>query len=351
MKNKIIITILLVLVMFSSINAGQKQKWNIIAPSPCYLLKEVKENNVYIIKDEKCKNPNSLFEVEVDSNYKELNIYADGKLIKKQTQNDVKISDIIKVNEKAKEIEKEIKQSSLENKHTSSAEKWAESVYNYYQSEEFQKNYRKYKEQIENMLLQGQDFSSNDFVNPYKDMKSLKAIELNPDERIYILISSSMPENTIKNYIKQSLNFSSNVYFVLRGGIKGLSKVQPTVNWLYNMIKVNPLCEKENCEVYPVRILIDPFIYRKFNIDKVPAVIYVRGLPDISIVKESEGKLKHTFSAISLGDISIEYHLKIMSEKTKDDRLNKIYSLYQENLNQKAEIVTPKNTYLKGGKQ
>jgi len=228
------------------------------------------------------------------------------------------------VEKKAKEVEKSLngtikkKVSQLKKQ----GEKDAKEVYRQFKSQEFQKKVKEYEEQLKPLLM-GKGYY-NGTANGTKK-KGLKHYEdfykygqkntlvLGDDEVIYVFVSSSMPEEIIRNYLAESEKIDGRVYFVLRGGIEGLTYVRPTVRWIAEMLKKDKSCdlrsflEGDGCDMYEREFWIQPLLFRQFKIDRVPAVVYV-----------NEGK---EIGVVSPGAVSLKRHLKRIGEAIKDRRL------------------------------
>lgn len=222
-------------------------------------------------------------------------------------QDKVLEQDIENVKKKAKEI------NVPEIKRNQEMEQEAKKAYEYSQSPEFKAQVEAFKKDL-NLLLGGQPLQTDPVERYYSAYKPKKGI-LSDDERIYIFISSSMPEQTIKNYIRDASKIGNNIYLILRGGIGGIKQIMPTVLWANEMLKKNPLCEGQ-CETYPVKILIDPFLFRKYSITRVPAVVYVRGLQNPEGLSEGLNSVKVNNYWISYGDVSLTYHLKLIENQS-----------------------------------
>jgi len=68
----------------------------------------------------------------------------------------------------------------------------------------------------------------------------------------------------------------------------------------------------------PASLAVDPLLFRRYNIDRVPAVVYVRGVKaeDAAL---SEGDTKNTAIAEShtvFGDASLEYLIEQIQRET-----------------------------------
>jgi len=107
---------------------------------------------------------------------------------------------------------------------------------------------------------------------------------------VLILMSSSVPLQVWKTYICQVEDLKLKAKFVLRGFIGGIkSGIKPTLNFIQKLIK-GWSCQGRTKDVHNVEIDIDPWVFRKYRINQVPAVI-------------ANGK-------ISYGDYSLEWHLE-----------------------------------------
>lgn len=136
----------------------------------------------------------------------------------------------------------------------------------------------------------------------------------NSKETVYIFISSSMPRETLINYIESIRYEQDHFVFVLRGGIGGIKKMKPTLLWIKDLIG----------EKYAAtRIIIDPRLSKKFNIQQVPAVVYTeKTIFELQIEEALRGKDEpDTDTYIAYGDMPIKYALKQLNEKKKNDFL------------------------------
>lgn len=221
--------------------------------------------------------------------------------------------DIEQVKKKAKEMQ------IPELKKNPEIEKEAKKSYEYSQSPAFKAQVDAFKKDL-NLLLGGQPPQADPVERYYSAYKPRKGV-LSDDERIYIFISSSMPEMTIRNYIRDASKIGNNIYLILRGGIGGIKQIMPTVVWANSLLKKNSLCESQ-CEMYGVKILIDPFLFRKYGITKVPAVVYVKGVQNPEGLSEGLNSVKINNFWVSYGDVSLDYHLKLIEEKSGRKILN-----------------------------
>lgn len=133
-------------------------------------------------------------------------------------------------------------------------------------------------------------------------------------ERVYVFISSAMPLQTIRNYVAAVARLGDpNVSLVMRGFVDGVTKIQPTIAFIASVLQRDPACHPQDgdCEMLSAGLVVDPLLFRRYRIDRVPAVVYARGLK-VEDAALSEGDTKNT--AISdhyaaYGDASLEYLL------------------------------------------
>jgi len=111
---------------------------------------------------------------------------------------------------------------------------------------------------------------------------------------VYIAMSSSVPREVWQRYICYAENRRLKTVFVLRGFIGGIrSGIKPTLKYVKSLIE-GWSCPGKTQKIHKVEIDIDPWIFRKYGINRVPAVIY-------------KGK-------VSYGDWSLDWHLEKLRE-------------------------------------
>lgn len=133
---------------------------------------------------------------------------------------------------------------------------------------------------------------------------------------LYIFISESVPPATIKNYLRDVEGLGA--ILVLRGIIgDDASKFLPTSRWVQSL-----LCTSANKgECYTTSVDINPQLYKLFDIQVVPTVVYV---PDI--IKNNLQTITSPDNLIVLswiGDVALPYVVKkFLLERPFDPRLN-----------------------------
>ncbi len=152
--------------------------------------------------------------------------------------------------------------------------------------------------------------------------------------RTYLFISSSMPEVTLRHYAKD-MSMVPNASMIMTGFIGGMEKIAPTIQFISNFLMKNPACRNASCLGYETEVLIDPLLFRKYGITKVPALVYV---PQFSAIKRDEG---------SEGLISeMPAHFKISG----DAKLSYLFDqIYRQNKNPEVASIRDALNGLKQG--
>lgn len=177
------------------------------------------------------------------------------------------VEDVRNALEKADDLSKTI--TVPENSHKEEGRKRAEESFGEYQSPEFQAKLRAEMDRIRKDVLGGKE-------NTYYEGVPNGRGGLN-DEKIYILVSSSVPVSTLRNYVRDIDYLGDpNIKLVMRGAVKGLTKMKETFEYMRNILLRDSACT-EKCERYNAVVEIHPMLFRRYAIESVPAILYVRG--------------------------------------------------------------------------
>jgi type-F conjugative transfer system pilin assembly protein TrbC len=151
-------------------------------------------------------------------------------------------------------------------------------------------------------------------------------------ERVYVFISSSMPLQTLRNYANSiDKGGDRNVVFVLRGMIGGISKLLPTMDFIGSILVKDSGCLEKSlksggsieCSTYGAEVLIDPMLFLRYEIVKVPAVVYATGVKPFD-ADQSEGFEANTqvgSSKTVYGDASLDGIIETIADNTKSKSL------------------------------
>jgi len=123
--------------------------------------------------------------------------------------------------------------------------------------------------------------------------------------RLVVAISSSMPEQMVREYARQ-LDGVPEAILVLRGFIGGAHTVKPTVEWIERALRKQP--GEFDGPHYRVEVVVDPLAYRMLDIRQVPAVTFLPGVQDL---RHCDAQTL-TASRIAYGAVSVAGALKAL---------------------------------------
>lgn len=150
--------------------------------------------------------------------------------------------------------------------------------------------------------------------------KEGQTTHLAADERVYLFVSSSMPEATLRAYVQDIDRLKDpNIILVLRGFVGGMKEFKPTMQFITNLLKKDPRCEGAACVTHQVAFEIDPNLYRRFKPTQVPALVYARGVtvsgPGVTEGLDDKGSPLATNPWWMIyGDASLSYLLSRVSD-------------------------------------
>lgn len=139
--------------------------------------------------------------------------------------------------------------------------------------------------------------------------KTERRISLAENEYLYVFMSSSVPKGVWDKYLQtiDTLGIEDRAVLVLRGCIGGCTYIKPTLNFLQSVMKE-----------YKAQVWIDPLLFRRFSISRVPCFVYVKG-DELENNELSAGfmdnlKVKGSYM-LSCGDWAFTYHLEELCRK------------------------------------
>jgi len=234
-------------------------------------------------------------------------VFTDGAFWQEAELTPLSIPDIEAPLKKAQEIERTLK--IPKNKHENAMVKEAKKLDAVYRSPEFRQKLADETERIKTQMF-GDNVKEEYYADAKKPEKAAAA-KLQKDERVYLFISSSMPMTTIRNYVASVARLhDGHIMMVMRGFVDGMTKIGPTMRFTSEALKKNPSCEGQKCATYPVKINVDPLLFRRYGISRVPAVVFARGVKPAT-PESSEGDTESGVSSHTTihGDASLEYML------------------------------------------
>jgi len=104
---------------------------------------------------------------------------------------------------------------------------------------------------------------------------------LKETEKVYLFLSSSIPEASFQGYMAY-LDGLPEIVPVMKGMVGGLGKEnkKERVQWWSKVLKKDTTCEKtpeKPCDLIKPAISIKPALFNQYSITEVPALVYDRG--------------------------------------------------------------------------
>ena len=140
-------------------------------------------------------------------------------------------------------------------------------------------------------------------------------------DRLIVFVSSSVPLQTLRNYVRDLDKV--NGLMVFRGMLGGMRTIAPTLKLIASMLRVSPACEGQNCAMRHTAVVIDPLLFREHAISRVPATVFVEDMA-LAPYCERVGELavpqipKH----IVYGDLSLKSLAEELRRLSKQKRLD-----------------------------
>ena len=296
-------------------------------PNPCTKVEKIEGKNIYLKSSgEPCIQVIGKAVVEVDSDVRNVFVYVGGQYWNEQEVREFNIESIPDMKKLSDTYRGTIK---TDNVHTDTMKKLADESAKYYHSDEYQKKIKAETKRIKTEIF-GKKLGGY-YADAKKDDK--RQGKLSPSERIYIFVSSSMPLETIRAYVADidSLR-DENIIFVMRGFIGGMKHIRPTIDFTGKALVKDKSCDlsKGICETYNVNFEVDPLLFRKYGITRVPAFVYVPRL-EVMDRERSEGSSENVNVSdfyVLYGDAAFEYILDTFYKETKSQSLSSLKSSF-----------------------
>ena len=230
-----------------------------------------------------------------------------------------------------KNAEKLYGHTEYKNKYSSQMKPQAGRAYQFYNQKQMQEMINTYKRNIlssKRFQTAIKKYAPSD-VYAYYFNDTLKK-NISPavgNDRLFICISSSMPMSELRSYVKQVAYLGAkDVVFVMRGFIGGVKYMTPTIKFFYNMVKINPDCKGLNCKTYGVMLDVNPLVFRKYHIDRVPAFVFTPNFHKIMPynIDKDEGAYK------LYGDVNLKYAIEVLYKNSKYVRLKQLLIRYKK---------------------
>lgn len=117
----------------------------------------------------------------------------------------------------------------------------------------------------------------------------------------YLFVSSSMPLETLRTYAADLARLKSpRIVMVLRGFVGGARKIGPTASFIADVLKADAECDPggEQCAMVDVSFIVDPLLFRRAGIGQVPALGWLRGEKEESLVVCGDARIGYLLEVL-----------------------------------------------------
>lgn len=142
--------------------------------------------------------------------------------------------------------------------------------------------------------------------------------------RLYLFVSSSIPKAKMRAYARQLQKYK-NAQMIMRGFMGGGKKMQPTMSYIKSIITKADHCNGVHCPTYKIQFNIDPVLFQRYNITKVPTLVYVDNLSGAGYCSEGNGDIVsakgvHRF----VGLAPLKYMISELAQTTQLPKLRQL---------------------------
>jgi type-F conjugative transfer system pilin assembly protein TrbC len=197
--------------------------------------------------------------------------------------------------------------------------KLAEKSHEAYQKNTVQKeNIKIYEDNIWTDLQKSFGISDEQML-PKKDVenfaKANKSGSTYDENYLFLFISKSVPLATLKNYA-EIFNQNPHITFVMRGTVGSPDKILPTIEWIRSFQCPDGQEHPDKC--FSVKTDLNPALFEKFSINKVPALVYFSN-PQALMVGED---ISNDDYLVYYGDVDPSYVIdRFQIAKSGDEKL------------------------------
>lgn len=148
----------------------------------------------------------------------------------------------------------------------------------------------------------------------------------NITQKIYLFISSSLPDETMHAYLADISRANSgavSIVPVMQGMINGIQDRGANKKYFSRILKEDMDCvddyqHQKACDRFKTNILFQPPLFAKYGIEQVPALVY-----------DNDGQI-----FIIQGDASIDYLMERINREAKQKRLGTLISKIRGRINE-----------------
>jgi conjugal transfer pilus assembly protein TrbC len=212
------------------------------------------------------------------------------------------------------------------NKFEKQGQEQAEEISSFYYSDAFQNKLSAERERLKATVFKDyvpeQHYIDSVQEQPHRDFKQI----LGPSERIYVFISSSVPVETLRAYVRDiDCIGDSRIVLVMNGFVEGIGSFKKMLDFIVSIKSKDPDCSlrQGECSFFNANLQIDPLLFKKYRITAVPAVVYARGGTLANADRPDHEAQVSEFYLIK-GDASFESQIESIRRESKSITLENI---------------------------
>jgi type-F conjugative transfer system pilin assembly protein TrbC len=332
-KKEMLIYIAAVFLLIPNVVWGQKVYIDVPGPK-CHIL-DVEDNVIEVVGPEGQRDAPDVYKIqaEIGDNYSHAKVKYNGKPWKTVEVKAFDARDVRKAVEKSREFKLDTGKA-LRRDHDAAAGK-AQQLYARYKDAAYQNHLANERSRIADEVFEPAMVKAGKFKTSMEkeNIQPKEEGVLLPSQRIYLFISSSVPEITLRNYAADIANNASvDIVMVMRGMIGGVSPegMQHTKQFVHDITKIDPLCTSGDCESLRTGVQIDPELFRRFEINRVPATVFVEGVERVDGQRGSEGNQENVrvgrFFKVE-GDYSLAHNLGAINSSADNEQLGAVIDM------------------------
>ena len=241
MKRHAVLSLLAGMTLLLSILPAGGATFYIDTPDLCSSMERTEWKRVYLISKGDCPKTPGKLAVNAEEGTGELEIYVNGAFWKKQALTRFDIDSIGDANDRGERLSKKL--TIPNNPFAGEGEIKAKETDNFFRSAGFQKRVSVEEERLKREIFGGK---IQEYYQGAPEAAALMAGELPANERIYIFISSSMPRETLRNYVRDVARLKDpNVRLIMRGLVGGVKYIKPTMRFVSGILLKDPACDPD----------------------------------------------------------------------------------------------------------
>ena len=151
-------------------------------------------------------------------------------------------------------------------------------------------------------------------------------LKLSKSNKLILFASSSMPLETLRNYVDDLVALDG--IMVFRGTIGDISKLKPTIDFMRKVMVEDLDCMHRGCAVRDLKIAVNPKRFRHYQIQKVPAFVVETNPSFESNCNDKTPYLTQT--QVIYGDASIASVLDELSRQGNNKEIATLQSKLRE---------------------